>query len=298
MYQKLNYKGWPNCVRLYNGTIELIATTDVGPRIIHFGFISKQNFFYVSPGDAGRTKDKDWRIYGGHRLWHAPEEIPRTYFPDNDPVSYKIKEDELTLTQSTESTTGIMKEIQINFESETSVRVVHRLHNLGNHSQNLSPWAISALAERGCAIIPQEPYGAGNDYLLPARPLVLWQYAQMKDPRWTWGNKYILAEQDPSKESEQKIGMLNKQGWVAYALSGELFIKRFSYVPDLIYPDYNCNNEVYINQHFLELETLGPVSPISPGKIAEHIEYWQLAEIQLGSSEDDIEQNIKFLFNQ
>ncbi|MBS1599484.1 MAG: hypothetical protein JST75_14760 [Bacteroidetes bacterium] len=291
MHEKLNYKGWPNCIRWYNEKIELIATTDVGPRILHFGFINKQNFFYVSDEDAGRTKDKEWRIYGGHRLWHAPEEIPRTYFPDNDPVVFDIQNEVLKLTQPKESTTGIVKEIEICFESELRVKILHRLYNHSSRVHALSPWAISAMAEGGRAIIPQEPYGAGNDYLLPARPLVLWQYAQMEDPRWHWGNEFILARQDPAFSSEQKIGLLNKQGWAAYLLHEEIFIKKFSWIPEAKYPDFNSNNEIYINQHFLEIETLAPELNIMPGKFVEHVEYWELAT---SADENEIAERINY----
>ena len=43
--QTVSYGGWPRCVRLANQNIELIATTDIGPRIIRFGFIGAPNLF-------------------------------------------------------------------------------------------------------------------------------------------------------------------------------------------------------------------------------------------------------------
>jgi len=63
MNEKLNYNGWPNCIRLYNDEIELIVTTDVGPRIVRLGFINEQNFFYLAPDQAGKTGGEEWRIY-------------------------------------------------------------------------------------------------------------------------------------------------------------------------------------------------------------------------------------------
>ena len=77
--------GWPHCLRLSNAEVELIIATDIGIRILHFGFIGGKNIFYLSPEDLGKTGGDHWRIYGGHRLWHAPEAIPRTYSPDNEP---------------------------------------------------------------------------------------------------------------------------------------------------------------------------------------------------------------------
>ena len=31
----------------------------------------------------------EWKPWGGHRLWAAPEAMPRTYSPDNSPIDYK-----------------------------------------------------------------------------------------------------------------------------------------------------------------------------------------------------------------
>ncbi len=30
------YQGWPDCYRVTNGTVELIVTSDVGPRILPY----------------------------------------------------------------------------------------------------------------------------------------------------------------------------------------------------------------------------------------------------------------------
>jgi hypothetical protein len=293
MQEKINYGGWPNCIRLCNEEIELIVTTDIGPRIIRFGFIDKQNFFFLSTEDSGKTAGSDWRIYGGHRLWLAPEQIPFTYYPDNEPVSYTYKERTLKLTQEIESTSGIVKEIEITLSpTKNHVTVLHRLINQSLSNIELSPWALSVMSPGGRAIIPHEPYGEGDDYLLPARSLALWHYTKMNDPRWVWGEKYIQAIQDPFKNSEQKIGIMNKQGWTAYFLNGEVFIKQFAFNPVAAYPDFGCNNEIYINNKFLEIETLGPLIKLLPGKITEHFEHWSLSAIEADESEESIHKNI------
>lgn len=37
MIERVPYAGWPNCYRLTDGRIELVATSDVGPRIVRLG---------------------------------------------------------------------------------------------------------------------------------------------------------------------------------------------------------------------------------------------------------------------
>lgn len=298
MHEKINYNGWPHCIRLYNDEIELIVTTDIGPRIVHFGFINKQIFFYLVPEHYGKTGGEEWRIYGGHRLWLAPEVMPFSYNPDNDKVEFTVQDNRIKLMQKKETITGIVKEMEITLSPDKNeVQVLHRLINKNSVEVELAPWPITMLAPGGRAIIPQEPYGEGDDFLLPARSLALWQYTKMNDPRWIWGEKYIQAKQDPLFTSEQKIGVTNKQGWTAYYLNGELLIKRFDFNPDAVYPDYGCNNETYINGNFLEIETLGPLTKLAPGGVVEHTEYWLLTKATADESEESIDANILPLVN-
>ena len=297
MHEKIEFNGWRNCLRIYNEEIEVILATEIGIRILRAGFIKGQNFFYLSPDDAGKTGGSDWRIYGGHRLWHAPEAIPRSYAPDNSAVEYAITGNTVTLTQTKEASTGIIKQVEISLHaSKNEVTVVHRLINQNLWEITTAPWAISALAKGGIAIVPQEPYGEGDEFLLPSRPLVLWQYTQMQDPRWYWGNRYILAHQDPGHTSEQKIGVMNKQGWVAYHLNKEILIKSFDNRTGN-YPDYNSNTEIYINENLLEIETLGPLEAVGPDGVLEHTEYWLLAKTDFINSEEGIDSNVLPLVN-
>jgi hypothetical protein len=56
--------------------------------------------------------------------------------------------------------------------------------------------------------------------------------------------------------------------------------KRFEFDPNACYPDYGCNNEVYVNRNLLEIETLGPFSKLPDGGSAEHTEHWFLATLE------------------
>lgn len=292
---KIAYQGWSNCIRLTQGTTELIVTTDVGPRIIRLGFSGGQNLFKEVEEHMGRTGGDEWRSYGGHRLWHAPEASPRTYAPDNAPVQADWDGVTLTLSQDVEKTTGIKKDIRIGFLANSEiVRVEHILTNTNLWDVSLSPWALSVMAQGGRAILPHEEYRSHPEYLLPARPLVLWHYTDMSDSRWLWGERYIQLKQDPKAgEDKQKIGLLNKQGWAAYILNGEVFIKRFACSDGATYPDYGCNNEVYTDGDILEVETLGPLTCLAAdGGCVSHTEHWGLFKTDVSESEEDIEKTL------
>ena len=54
-----------------------------------------------------------YHFYGGHRLWHAPEDTSRTYMPDSEPVELTAVEHGFHLVQAIETHTGIQKSMQI-----------------------------------------------------------------------------------------------------------------------------------------------------------------------------------------
>jgi hypothetical protein len=292
--EKVSYGGWPNCIKLSNGEIELIATTDVGPRIMRFGYVGGQNLFKEYKDQLGETGGKAWRIYGGHRLWHCPEDHKRTYYPDNSPIKYEWDGKTLKLSQPVETTTGIAKEIEVTLDGENNqVKALHRLINHNQWDIEASPWVLTVMAPRGRIIFPQEPYRPHPDYLLAARPLVLWHFTDMSDPRWRWGEKYIQLRQDPNLKTKEKVGFLNKQGWGAYYLNGELFVKRYPYDSAGTYPDYGCNTETFTDGDMLEFETLGPLAkiPANGGKV-EHVEHWYLFKVALGEGESEIDAKV------
>jgi len=297
--EKVAYLGLSNCYRLSNSTVEVIVTTDVGPRIIRYAFIGGDNILGEVPDGSTKTELGEWKARGGHRLWAGPEAMPRTYSPDNSPIEFKIEGNSIRLTQPVEPKTGIEKEMTVTLDASGSgVRVHHRLTNRNLWAIDLAPWALTIMHGGGVTILPQEPYKSHDEYLLPARPLVFWYYTNLSDPRWTIGKKYIQLRTDEKIQEAQKIGIGNKQGWAAYLRDGELFVKRFPYHEGATYADYGCNNETYTSGSFMEIESLGPMTHLEPGQSAEHDEHWNLFKsVSAGTDEGSLERAIAPLIN-
>lgn len=284
--ETIEYGGWPNCLRLTDGRVELVVTTDVGPRIIRFGKPNGPNVFGEFADQLGLRGGTKWRIYGGHRLWIAPEIKPITYAPDNRPVKWEWDGKQLALEQEPDQPSQLQKRIRIRFE-RGGVRLEHELVNKSRKTFEIAPWAMSVMAKAGTAVMPQEPYGSHEKNLLPCRPLVLWKYTKMNDPRWRWGEKVMMLRQDPSATSPQKIGFRSSPAWLAYLLPHGTFIKRHPFDPNAVYPDMGCNAEVFTNADILELETLGPLQTLKPGKSLRHMETWRLFDEVLESTDEE-----------
>jgi hypothetical protein len=165
------------------------------------------------------------------------------------------------------------------------VRIYHRITNKNLWGIELAPWAIT-IFRGGVTILPQEPYRSHDAALLPARPLVLWHYTDLGDPRFRIGKKFILLKPDATMHEPQKIGIANKQGWAGYLKNKTLFIKRSEYKEGAPYPDYGSSMETYTAEAFMEIETLGPLERLEPGAFAEHVEIWTLFQnVETGKDE-------------
>jgi hypothetical protein len=275
--EKTAFSGWPNCYRVSNGTIELIVTSDIGPRIMSFGFSGGQNFFWVQKEGAGKSGEPAWVLRGGHRVWVAPEDLKYTYPPDNGPVKVEIRGNVLIATQPVEKETGVEKQIEIRMaETGSSVTVIHRLRNAGIMPLEYAPWALTMMTPGGAGVTGFPPRGTHDEILVPTNPLVMWAYSNLADPRWKYSNRYLVLKQDPANTTPQKLGLFNPKTWGAYLLKGEMFLKESTADPSKTYPDMGCSYETYTINDFLEMETLGPIQKVPAGATVEHTERWSL----------------------
>jgi hypothetical protein len=207
--KKVAFKGWKNCVELVSGDFKIIVTTDVGPRFIAgFAGKNKHNIFCVKEDTAGTGGAKDWQIYGGHRLWHAPETKERTYAPDNVKIEAKeLKNGGVCFINKKEEKTGISKSITIIPLGKKQVQGRHKLRN-----ENV--WDIE-VARMGA-----QRHGSRRNWESSRsrratkkrscrnRYMTIWPYTNMADERFYMGDKLILVNQPAALQNPQKSGSI------------------------------------------------------------------------------------------
>ncbi len=262
------------CVPLQNGSLKLVVTQSVGPRILSLSLKGGRNLFAELPDFVTECPGVGaFHFYGGHRLWEAPENLSRTYLPDDRPVDITPIENGLSVTQPAEARTGLQKSVDIVLQGQAPrVVLTHRLTNIGQVPLTCAPWAITQLRVGGVAILPQAAEDTG---VLPNRSLAFWPYTDPANPHVWWGKKHLAVEAQQLK-GPFKLGFPNPRGWLAYWLDGSLFVKRAAFDPKANYYDFSSSSEFYCNEQFLELETLAPVGTLAPGQSATHIETWEL----------------------
>jgi len=288
--ERRDYAGWPQSWWLHNGEVELVVPPQIGPRVMRYGRIAGPNLFHNFTHALGRSGEPVWQSRGGHRLWAAPES-PASKALDNGPVEIDGEDLQLRIRQPIEPESGLEKELEIRLAPEgAAVRVLHRIANRNPNAVRLAPWALSVMRPGGVAVAGFPTRFRHDERLLPTNPLTMWGYTDFSDPRWRFTKRFLLLRQDPAATAPQKAGLFAENAWVGYAVAGEFFLKRTRACADMDYPNFGCAVEIFTNAAILEVETLGPLTTLEPGRAVEHVEHWSLhrAPALFGASDQEL----------
>jgi hypothetical protein len=271
-----DYYGLP-VTSLTNPYLRLDFLADRGPRLVRLLLNgSKENILGETPGVRWGTPYGDYVVYGGHRLWHAPEVYPSTYVPEESPIVIDELADGLRLYRPPEEATGISKTIEVHLLPEKPVVMLdHILKNECGLPLELAAWAITQLPLGGTVILPQATKPLDSNGLQPNRSLALWPYSHWQDERMVLADDLVLVRAW-AKMPPLKVGLMNRSGWSAYLRNRVLLVKQFQPQPDLPHPDFGSNVECYVDDKAIELETLGPLTQLAPGESAKLRETWEL----------------------
>lgn len=256
------------------GPYEVVVATDYGPRVIGLRRADGPEVLAQLGNDP--TIDSPgigtYTFRGGHRLWAAPEIPSVTYAPDDHRCEVMASVDGLTVSAPMDAA-GFEKEIRLGLDGDR-LTVDHRLVWKGETSSTqVAPWAITQLPLGGVAILPVSGTGAGS-HLQPESSIVVWPYTRLDDPRigWTAEMVRISAGAGP----RLKLGSGPNPGALGYLAKGQLFVKRFDPAEPGAVTDRGAIGQVFVDDRFSELESVGALIRLEPGAEARHRESWEV----------------------
>lgn len=253
----------------------LDVLADAGPRIIRLGLAGSDDNFLAETPDAGwETPRGRYELFGGHRLWFAPENPDLVAIPDSRGLTLTVTDTGVELTGLPDPVTGLIRSIAMRLDpTAAAIDLHHQLWNTGHEALELAPWAITQLPLGGVATLPQ-PAVTSEHLVQPNRLLVLWPYTSWHDERLVLGDNEcsVRAEEGPP----MKIGAFVPAGCVSYSRAGTTLMMSFQPIEGARYADMGCNVEVYAEEEFLELEVLGPLARLEAGSKLALDERWEL----------------------
>lgn len=271
----MGVKIWESDSQLWlsDGRLELAVPLNHGIRISHLALTGMENLLYEQPVQADYLcTPEGWRVYGGQRFWLAPEG-PESYWPDNEPVRWTAVEDGVWLHQAEDPWLRVKKSVGIRYLTDGRVTVIHRVENTGIAPRSCAAWAVTTVAPGGRAMVPLL-----RDLSVVYNPtgiVSLWCDTNLHDPRLHFTGDSLTATHQPLREY-LKLGLSLRAGCATLENRGQRFVKEFPWEESANYPDGGCNFELYLCEHMMELESLGPIMTLQPGETAEHSEIWSV----------------------
>jgi hypothetical protein len=268
--EQVEFLGWRGAYRLRLGDAAMVVVTEIGPRILSLSVGDGPNLLYVDRETVGRGQgDADWHIYGGHRIWVAPETAD-TYAPDNVRCEAKVSDDGLTVIAPVAPQTGLQKRLTVTAQDDRFV-VEQGVCNTGDALCTGAVWALTCVEPKGVIVFP---WGRPGSWDL--KKIVYWNKwmehrSDVSSRQWQPGADLFRVE--PTGE-EGKVGANSPEGWVALCREDATFVKSYRWVAGVRYPDEDCSLQVYTCKQFIEMETLSPLTVFYPGEEVVHREVW------------------------
>src|SRR4051812_40061372 len=173
--ERVTCAGLPDCLRLSNDRIEVVVPTCVGPRILRCGLLGGPNLLGEYPQLATTTALGDWKPWGGHRLWAAPEQMPGSYAPDNDPIQWELRDGRTLHVHRQPDAAGLEKSMVVHLSpSGGGLTIEHEICNRHFWPIEIAAWALTIVSPGATALLPQPPFRNHDEQLRPVRAMALW----------------------------------------------------------------------------------------------------------------------------
>jgi hypothetical protein len=248
-----------------------------------------RNLMAASPDFGWETPHGRYCIYGGHRLWHAPQVSGRTDVPDDPNLVVEPFDAGVRLTAPADPFSSIERRMEVRLDSACpEVHICHTLVNRGVWAVELAPWTVTQVPLGGCAVIPVADAPLGGNGSMPNRGAQFWPGVHLPQPRFEMCDRHFFYRVD-AMQGFFKMGCFSPAGWMGYAWNGLFFRKRFEAAFGPAYPDGGCNVEVFSHDQYAELEALGPLVKLEPGEVVDFHETWELRRLQDVMEELDTE---------
>ena len=237
-----NHPEMGNMLWLEEGDVQIGIALDYGIRVRHLSIKGMENLYYEQPADFsdGFGSADTWKLRGGHRLWLTPE-CDDSYYPDDTPVSYTLKQDGVRIVQDVEPPLGIQKTLEITFRPDGTVHLLHNFYNRNDHPIRGASWGVNSLDASGEITFSYAGGKKGDFY--PGTTLALWGQTSLADPRLTFYPDRIHAAYLPISDYF-KLGVYCPDGKAVLESKGQRLTIGFA-APDIrTLPDQGCNFEL------------------------------------------------------
>jgi len=276
--------GYQNCIELKNAKVKVILDPNVGGRILSYELGGK-NILYENRALNGKIWEKGmpkFEVSGG-RFDIGPEKTAPVRESFHNTWKAEITgKNSARLTSQMDTVVGVqlIRDFILS-DNSSHLRCIQHIKNVTKKVQNYAHWSRTFTKGGGICLVPLNTNSRlpkGYAIYQPNSTLIDYNPPQEENLRVREGILEMIGT-----PNYPKFVMDSNAGWLAYnSKDNLLFIKKFKANENKIYGDI-LSNQVsvwYYKEEKCEIEPIGPLETILPGKTVSYTEDWWLMEHQ------------------
>ena len=278
----IEHSGYSDCIELFNDSTRIVLCPAVGGRILEYSLNGK-NSLYLDPKQTG------W-------LWTGQAPIdpsggrfdigPEMTIPRHPKLWLGRWQGQITgpraarLISEEDDATGVrlIRDFELD-KSSSKLVCKQNVRNISNQTRYWCHWSRTLALGGGVCVIPlTEPSRFPNKYVMYGPGSCI--NFRPSDPNIRVRDGFLEIIGTPANP---KLGMDSYAGWLCYLTTNDLmFVKRFPTYPDRVYSEVAglTISIWYYKDIMCELEPIGPMEKIAPGKSASFTETWWLVPFE------------------
>ena len=283
----VEHSGYTNCIEISNAHTKIVIDPNFGGRVLEYS-LNNRNIIRTSPDEDGfiHSGNKDlphWLSPHGGRCDIGPEmTIPPHPVLWTGRWEYEISgELSLTLISQPDEATGVRLYREFILEKDTSkVWFTQSIKNISGELKEYCHWGRTFVIGGGICLVPLNPKSRYPFGYLLYGPGDVMDYKTVEDKNISV-REGILEITGPPERAKFAIDAC--EGWIAYIAKNDLlFTKKFPIYPKRIYGEMAANSvSIWYNRdEMVEIEPIGPMESIEPGKSVSFSEEWNLYEFE------------------
>jgi hypothetical protein len=276
----ISFHGYNKCIELKNSEVRVVLGPDLGGRVLAYE-LNGLNVIYHNPQFDGMLyKPGEPAIDpDGGRSDIGPEFI----VPEHNDLFLGKWEGEITgirearMISRKDTSTGVQLIRSFRLDKKGSrLSYTQTIVNISKSTKHYCHWSRTFVKGGGISLTPLNPRSRFPKGYMIYGPGSVMDY-KPADESFIRTRNGILEITGPTRRP--KFVMDVKEGWLAYITrDDQLFVKKFAVYPDRIYGEMSAANVSiwYNKEEMCEIEPIGPMETIRPGKKVSYKETWHL----------------------
>lgn len=274
---------YPDCIELSNRTTRVVLEPNLGGRVLKYELNGK-NVLFVDPKDDGRIWEKGVPIHpcGGRADFGPEKTVPPHQILFMGKWTGRITGPrQAEMMSQKDSVTGVQLIRKFKLaENSSTLEFTQIIRNVSKVTKRYCHWSRTFVKGGGISLTPIRAESRYPKGYLTYGPGPIINFMPEKEENVSVRNGILEIT---GLVKLPKFMTDGTSGWLAYiTLDNQLFIKCYPVYPDRYYGEMAAGTAsvYYFKDEYCEIEPIGPMESIEPGKEVSFTEIWSLSDFK------------------